>query len=239
MPARQSSKVQRQPATERPTNRVFLIFKFSADTAGAQAAKPHPPTFPLIAFEDVKLDTEFRGYLIKGLLPDSGLAAYGGLPSATRASRNGCRLHVALGLEYRGRRVQQAAVVYAGLEGRHGLPRRVEAFKKHHQVERAPFYLMTRPLNLTEQVDALIADIEAQLGDVRPGVVFIDTLNRRLVGSESKDEDMAAYLAAAGKTRGDLVPRCDCPSLGIDGTRPRGHLIKRCGRGAARGEAHW
>ena len=83
---------------------------------------------------------------------------------------------------------------------------------------------MTRPLNLTEQVDALIADIEAQLGDVRPGVVFIDTLNCSLVGSELKDEDMAAYLAAAGKIEGRfsclvvIVHHC-----GIDGTRPRGH----------------
>jgi hypothetical protein len=69
----------------------------------------------------------------------------------------------------------------------------------------------------------LIADIKAQLS-APPGIVFIDTLNRSLAGSESKDEDMAAYLAAAAKIEQTfgcfvmLVHHC-----GIDGTRPRGH----------------
>jgi hypothetical protein len=46
---------------------------------------------------------------------------------------------------------------------------------------------------------ALIASIKAQMGDKPLGVVCLDTLNRSLVGSESKDEDMSAYIAAAGK----------------------------------------
>jgi hypothetical protein len=85
------------------------------------------------------------------------------------------------------------------------------------------FSLATEPLNLRKDAGALIADIEAQLL-VPPRVVFIDTLNRSLVGSESKDEDMAAYLAAAAKIEQFfnclvvLVHHC-----GIDGTRPRGH----------------
>src|SRR4029078_2831686 len=59
---------------------------------------------------------------------------------------------------------------------------------------------------------------------VPPGLVFIDTLNRSLQGSESKDEDMAAYLAAAGK----IEKKFNCLVLlvhnwGIEGTRPRGH----------------
>jgi hypothetical protein len=29
--------------------------------------------FHLTAFENIKLDTERRGYLVKGLLPDTGL----------------------------------------------------------------------------------------------------------------------------------------------------------------------
>lgn len=54
--------------------------------------------------------------------------------------------------------------------------------------------------------------------------MFIDTLNRSLVGSESKDEDMAAYLAGAGKIEQKfgclvaIVHHC-----GIDASRPRGH----------------
>ena len=57
-----------------------------------------------------------------------------------------------------------------------------------------------------------------------PGAVFIDTLNRLLVGSESKDEDMGRYLAAAEYVGTELgcavivVHHC-----GVDATRPRGH----------------
>jgi hypothetical protein len=182
-------------------------------------------TFPLTAFENIKLDTERRGYLVKGLLPDSGLVVIWGPPKCYKSFWGmDVALHIAVGREYRGRRVQQAATVYIGLEGRHGLPARVGPFKQYHSVEAAPFYLMTTPLDLAKQVDALIADIEAQLGDERPGAVFIDTLNRSLVGSESKDEDMATYLAAAGK----IEARLNClvaivHHCGTDATRPRGH----------------
>jgi hypothetical protein len=55
-------------------------------------------------------------------------------------------------------------------------------------------------------------------------VVVIDTMNRSLVGSESKDEDMAAYIKAADTIREAF----DCVVIvihhcGIDGSRPRGH----------------
>ena len=53
---------------------------------------------------------------------------------------------------------------------------------------------------------------------------MVDTLNRSLAGSESKDEDMAAYIRAADTIREAfqcavaIVHHC-----GVDGTRPRGH----------------
>jgi hypothetical protein len=162
--------------------------------------------------------------LIKGLLPDSGLGVIWGPPKCYKSFwAVDVALHIALEREYRDRRVKQVGVVYIGLEGRQGLPARIEAFKKHYGVDRAPFHLITAPLNLKKQVEVLIADINAQL-TVPPGVVFIDTLNRSLAGSESKDEDMAAYLAAAAK----IEQRFNCLVVlvhhcGIDGTRPRGH----------------
>jgi hypothetical protein len=69
----------------------------------------------------------------------------------------------------------------------------------------------------------LINDIKEQTPDT-PVVVVIDTLNRSLDGSESSDEDMAAYIKAADAVREAfgcaviIVHHC-----GVDGSRPRGH----------------
>jgi hypothetical protein len=181
--------------------------------------------FPLVAFENITLDTDHHGYFVKGLLPNRGLAVIWGPPKCGKSFwAVDLGMHIALGWDYRGRRVQQASVVYLALEGRHGFPARIEAFRRYHGIESAPFYLLTTALDLVAKSGQLIAAIKSQLGENLPGVLFLDTLNRSLVGSESKDEDMARFLAAAEKVAQELncavviVHHC-----GIDATRPRGH----------------
>ena len=78
--------------------------------------------------------------------------------------------------------------------------------------------------NLIKDHVRLIADLRAQLDDVVPVAVVLDTLNKSLIGSESKDIDMSAYLRAAEAIRDAfgcvviIVHHC-----GLDETRPRGH----------------
>ena len=188
--------------------------------------------------------TERRNYLVKGLLANTGLAVIWGPPKCGKSFwAADLGMHIALGWDYRGHRVQQAPVVYVALEGRHGFPARVEAFRRHHGVDSAPFYLLTTSLDLVAKSSELIAAIKAQLGENLPGALFLDTLNRSLVGSESKDEDMARFLAAAESVAQELscavviVHHC-----GIDASRPRGHTslsgavesqlaVKRAGTG--------
>ena len=89
--------------------------------------------FPLRAFENIRLDTERRGYLVKGLIPSNGLVVVWGPPKCGKSFwAADLGMHIALGWDYRGRKVQQAPVVYIALEGRHGFPARVEAFRRHH-----------------------------------------------------------------------------------------------------------
>jgi hypothetical protein len=100
--------------------------------------------FPATAFADVRLNGKERNYLIKGLLPRSGIVVVWGPPKSGKSFW--CMdvfLHAALAWEYRERKVQQASVVYVALEGRNGIPARVEAFKIRHEVSEAPFYLVT------------------------------------------------------------------------------------------------
>jgi hypothetical protein len=132
-------------------------------------------------------------------------------------------MHVARGITYRGRRVQQGIVVYVALEGDKGFRRRIEAYKRHHGLADAPFYLITDPIDLVRDHKTLIDNIKEQTPNT-PVAVVIDTLNRSMNGSESSDEDMAAYIKAADAVREAfgcaviIVYHC-----GVDGSRPRGH----------------
>ena len=87
-----------------------------------------------------------------------------------------------------------------------------------------PFHLMASALNLVADQAAFLEALRAQLGEEKPVVVVIDTLNRSLAGSESDDKDMAAYVRAADAIRDAF----DCAVVivhhcGHNGERPRGH----------------
>jgi hypothetical protein len=183
------------------------------------------PRFELVPFVDIRLDHQRRNYLIKGLLSRTGLTVIWGPPKCGKSFwALDLAMHIALRWKYRSRRVQGGPVVYVALEGQEGFKARIEAFRQHHNVTEAEFYLVTVPLNLIVDHAALIVEIQDQLGGVQPVAVFIDTLNRSLVGSESKDEDMAKYLGAADAVAAQLA--CKVVIIhhcGIDATRPRGH----------------
>lgn len=135
-------------------------------------------------------------------------------------------MHVALGWQYRDRRVQRGAVVYCAFEGQIGIQARVEAFRQTFPIETdepVQFYLEPLTLDLVADHAELIATIRRQLGLVDPALVVLDTLNRSLRGSENDSKDMAAYIAAADAIRETF----DCVVVivhhcGIDGSRPRG-----------------
>jgi hypothetical protein len=182
------------------------------------------PRFVLVPFKAVSLSTSAL-YLVKELVPRAGLTVIWGPPKCGKSFwAFDLAMHVARGVRYRGRRVQQGPVVYLALEGGYGFRARIEAYRRKHNIKDAPFYLVTDRTSLVQDHAGLIADIQRQIGKSVPALVVIDTLNRSLVGSESKDEDMAAYIRAADAIREVF----DCAVIivhhcGVDGSRPRGH----------------
>lgn len=186
------------------------------------------PAFPVTRFNAIKMETDCARHLIKGLLPAAGLAVIWGPPKCGKSFLGvDMGLHVARGVPYRGRLVGQTPVVYIALEGQEGWPARIEAFRRYHKVaveEDVPFFLVVSHLDLIKDVRVLVSEIKAQVGVSLPGAVFVDTLNRSFAGSESKDEDMAKYLASAEMLANAfdaavvLIHHC-----GIDTSRPRGH----------------
>jgi AAA domain len=179
--------------------------------------------FHLTRFRDIAI-TEGVAYLVKDLIPTGGLVVVWGPPKCGKSFwMFDLSMHIALGREYRGRRVQQGPVLYLALEGGRGFTHRVEAFRRHHNVKDAPFYLITDRTDLVNDHVQLIDEITLQSSE-RPALVVIDTLNRSLVGSENRDEDMGAYIRAADAIREAL--RCSVAIVhhcGVAGDRPRGH----------------
>jgi hypothetical protein len=196
--------------------------------ARGEIKPPKPSRIRLVPFGELKPGTEPES-LIGGLIPRGGLVLVWGPPKCGKSIWTmDALLHVALGWEYRGRAVHSGAVVYCAFEGQSGYGKRAEAFRlkklSAHTVP-VPFHLVTAPMNFGAQFRELIDAIRLTLGtDTKPVAVALDTLNRSLVGSESDDKDMAAYVRAADAVRDAfgcavvIVHHC-----GIDTSRPRGH----------------
>jgi hypothetical protein len=137
-------------------------------------------------------------------------------------------LHIAAGWEYRHRYVTQCPVIYCAFEGAHGYKKRISALRKHYNIseeQKIPLYLLSGQANLAADHADIVEQIREAVGDGEaPGVVVLDTLNKSLFGSESKDQDMGAYVRAAEAIRDAfqglviIVHHC-----GWDDTRPRGH----------------
>jgi hypothetical protein len=181
--------------------------------------------YRLVPFDDLQPDTR-PSYLVDGIIPASGLVAIWGPPKCGKSFwAFDLTMHVALWWDYRGRRVHGGPVVYLAFEGASGFGARAEAFRRTHEGRPSDiqFYLIASNAKLVRDHQALIESINGQT-DLPPVAVVLDTLNRSIEGSESKDQDMGAYLSAAEA----IVEAFDCVVIivhhcGVDGSRPRGH----------------
>jgi AAA domain len=188
-------------------------------------AKRSEPRIKLMPFNKIKLGTN-RRYLVKGVVPFPGLTVIWGPPKSGKSFWTlDLTMHVALGREYRGKRVHQGPIVYCCFEGQSGVSGRVEAFRQRflaEDAERVPFFLQPAPMDLIKEHQELIAAIRAL--ESSPVAVVLDTLNRSLNGSENSDEDMGAYIKATDAIRDAfnssvlVVHHC-----GVNDSRPRGH----------------
>jgi len=200
------------------------------DSGGKEARKP-AVRFRLVAFDKIALDTS-PAYLVRGIIPREGLVVIWGPPKCGKSFWTfDLLMHVALGWEYRGRRVNRGTVVYVACEGERGLGARVAAFRQNRLAndgETPSFQLLASRLDLVADGRQLIDDIRAQLGTETPVAIVIDTLNRSIAGSESSDEDMGNYVKAADAIREAfkcavlIIHHC-----GLDDNRPRGHTSLR------------
>jgi len=194
-------------------------------TATAPSAEPKRKLrFNLVSFDDLR-PGDALSYLIENLIPLKGIVVLWGKRKSLKSFfMLDAMFHVANGWEYFDRAVKQGLVIYCAFEGGHGYGKRAEALRRHYGVTSCPnFKLIKGGASLIHDHPELVEAISTQ-ADQPPVVVVLDTLNKSLLGSESKDVDMASYIRAAEVVRDAF----DCVVVivhhpGWDESRMRGH----------------
>lgn len=140
-------------------------------------------------------------WLIRDFLGSTALAVtYGHSGSGKTFIVMDMALHVALGWDWNGRKVEQGLVAYVAAEGGSGMKRRLTAWLQHHQVtERIPFALLPESLALfgeNNDVQPLIEAVKSLENECgHPArLIVIDTLSKTFSGKENGD-DMVGYVA--------------------------------------------
>jgi hypothetical protein len=167
--------------------------------AAAEFAPVPRPRFPLLTADELANLPPLR-WRIKGVLPESGLAAvYGPSGGGKSFLVLDMLASVADGCEWFEHRVNRAPVVYLALEGEAGLSQRVQAYRLQHGGRACKgMHFMTVPFSLLAAGDVQeLAESIAAAG-AAGGVVCIDTLNRAAPGAdENSSQDMGLIIEAA------------------------------------------
>lgn len=176
-----------------------------------QARSPHTPGAPHVQTPASPIEYQLLNsaalaalqpapWLVRGLLPASGLAAVFG-PSASGKSFLTLDLCLALaeGRQWFGHRTRAAFVVYASLEGQLGMRQRVRAWEAHHgRAMPDTMRFVLQPFTLTSilDVEGLAESMLAEGGE--GGVLVLDTLNRAApTADENSSKDMGEILERA------------------------------------------
>lgn len=175
---------------------------------GAEGVAPDGG-LPLVYFTDINANLDAADF-VEGLLTEGGMSVtYGESNCGKTFFMTDLALHVASGMEWHGRAVEEGGVIYCALEGSHGISNRVTAWRKHHQMQGVliPFAIIPISINLLDpaaDTERLIQAItKAQQEMEKPvRLVVLDTLSRALAGgNENAPDDMGALVANIDRVR--------------------------------------
>lgn len=158
-------------------------------------------SLPVIPWREIE-PARSADALIKGVLYRNTLTAMiGNAGSGKTFFVNDLAFHVAAAIEWRGRKVKHAGVLYIALEGAAGIANRIAALKAHHNAygngEVAPpsFNLSVVSLDLLGDPDAAQRITKTALALGNTGLIVIDTLARSMAGGdENSSIDMGKLI---------------------------------------------
>lgn len=178
-----------------------------------RAGEAEPPSrFGTVTWGEIDFDARQTSYLVKRLLSTTAMSVvYGESGCGKTFVAMDIALHVALGWDWRGRKVKRAGVLYLALEGGLlGSARRIAAFRRHHRRDiddDVPFAVVPSAVNLL----APEVDVEDLITEVRRlsacmaepiALIVVDTLSRALAGGrENTPEDMGSFVRNVDRLR--------------------------------------
>lgn len=167
-----------------------------------------PRRLPVIMFADAVAKLDANDF-VEGVLSRAAMSVvYGESNSGKTFFALDLALHVAAGMQWRDRAVDQGVVLYLALEGSASILNRVAAFKSAHDMgdHVLPFAIAPVAVDLLDpeaDAEAVIETIKsvAAAMEAKPMLVIVDTLARAIAGgNENASEDMGALVR-----NGDLI----------------------------------
>lgn len=203
-----------------------------------QSADSQPPDpIQLLWFHQIRPSFDTNDFVQGLLMEQSAVVVYGESNAGKTFWVTDLSLHVAAGIPWNGRRVEQGGVVYCAMEGGGGFRNRLAAWGVAHDLEAVeiPFAAIPMSLNLLDpnaDTPRLTKAIQAAgtMINMPVKLVVIDTLSRALAGgNENAADDMGALVRNMDTVRNEtgtcvlFIHHC-----GKDQTRgARGHSLLR------------
>lgn len=162
-----------------------------------------PPSLKIYHWSDLA-QLPSRKYLIKGLFDAKGMSViYGASNSGKTFLALDIACHISLGMEWQGKRTRKGMVVYIAAEGGYGTQGRLEAFRKHHDIEGyGDLNIIPSSVLLAGDRNDLDSLLESLVPLSPIELVVIDTLARAMGGEdENLAKDMGAFIKNCDEIR--------------------------------------
>ena len=193
----------------------------------AKVAAPREPSRLQLLTPADCTNAPARGYVIKGLIAPRDVACIFGAPGggkSTIAPHLG--YHVARGESVFGLRTKPGKVLYVAAEDAHGMKNRVAALRRRDG-DAPDFYVVDGVTDLLEEDSPDLAALRDAVEEVRPALIFIDTLAmafRDLEENDAQSMNQVVRIARSLTCHGAAVVLIHHGTK-AEGSTPRGHSV--------------
>lgn len=146
-----------------------------------------------------------RASLIGGLLDAAAMSVFYGASGCDKTFLAlDLAAHVALGWNWRERKLKQGTVIYIAAEGGLGIEERLTGFRLYHKIDvtDVPLHIIAEPMDLCRCAEdvALLTERCDPLSPI--SLIVVDTLSRVMVGgNENAPDDMGRFVANCDRIR--------------------------------------